>query len=94
MLDYESLKAMARSIGRPVRDLLALSPANDPFYAGVDARRRDAEWFAAIWTAHGGTGAHLRRLHYMLISGAPVRKPDGSAYRNTEADWKALGTLA
>ena len=38
MLDYESLKAMAKSIGRPIKDLLALSPVNDPFYAGVGRR--------------------------------------------------------
>jgi hypothetical protein len=85
MLDYGSLKAMAKSIGRPVKNLLALAPINDPFYAGVGARRRDAEWFAAIWADHGAAGFHLRRLHYRLISStALIRKPDGSAYQNTD----------
>ena len=42
MLDYESLKAMAKRIGRPVKDLLALAPGNDPFYAGIGARRQAA----------------------------------------------------
>jgi hypothetical protein len=62
MLDYDSLKAMGRSIGRPVKDLLALAPNNDPFYAGVGARRCAAEWFAQIWKQHGDSGSHLRRL--------------------------------
>jgi hypothetical protein len=91
MLDYESLKVMAKSIGRPVRQLLALSPTNDPFYAGVGARRRDAEWFAAIWANHGGVGSHVRRLHYRLISSTtPFLKPDGQPYQNTENDWASL----
>jgi hypothetical protein len=91
MLDYESLKATAKRVGRPVKDLLALSPNNDPFYAGVASRRRDAEWFAELWTDHGAAGSHLRRLHYILISStAPIRKTDGSAYQNTEDDWTKL----
>jgi hypothetical protein len=95
MLDYESLKAMARSIGRPIKDLLALAPANDPFYAGVGGRRRAAEWFAAIWADHGAAGSHLRRLHYQLISAAePIRKPDGTEYQNTEDDWNGLITAS
>ena len=95
MLDYKSLKAMAKNIGRPDKNLLALSLTNDPFYAGVSARRRDAEWFAAIWADHGATGSHLRRLHYQLISsGAVIRKPDGSTYQNTNADWACLVTAS
>src|SRR5262245_15633523 len=91
MLDYEALKAMARGIGRSVKDLLALAPANDPFYAGVAARRQAAEWFAGVWADHGAAGSHLRRLHYQLVSATtPIRKPDGSAYQNTEADWSTL----
>ena len=46
MLDYESIKAMAKRIDRPVKDLLALSPVNDPFYAGVGHTGKAAEWFA------------------------------------------------
>ena len=44
-----------------------------------------------IWADHGAAGSHLRRLHYRLISStAPIRKPDGSEYENTENDWKGL----
>jgi hypothetical protein len=91
MLDYESLKAVAKSIGRPVKDLLALSPANDPFYAGIGARGKAGEWFAAMWADHGAAGSHLRRLHYQLVSSAaPIRKPNGTNYENTENDWQFL----
>jgi hypothetical protein len=91
MLDYDSLKAMAKSIGRRVTDLLAQNTETDPFYAGSPARRRDAEWFAAIWADHGAVGSHLRRLHYRLISStAPILKPNGSEYQNTDGDWKFL----
>jgi hypothetical protein len=91
MLDYESLKAMAISIRRPVKDLLALAPANDPFYAGTGARGKAGEWFAAIWADHGAAGSHLRRLHYRLVSSAaPFRKPNGTNYENTENDWQFL----
>jgi hypothetical protein len=89
MLDYESIKEMAKRIGRPITDLLALSPNNDPFY-GSAGRRRNAEWFAAIWADHGAVGFHLRRLHYQLISSTALIKPDGRTYQNTETDWQLL----
>lgn len=95
MLDYESLKAMAQSIGRPVKNLLALAPNNDPFYAGIGACRVAAEWFAGVvWAEHGTAGSHLRRIHYRLVSSTALRKPDGSAYQNTEADWTFLVTAS
>jgi hypothetical protein len=93
MLDYESLKGTAKSIGRSVKDLLALSPGNDPFYAGIAARRQAGEWFAGIWAEHGRAGVHLRRLHYRLVSqtdGKTINRPDGGDYQNTEKDWKFL----
>jgi hypothetical protein len=91
MLDYESIKAMAKRIRRPVTDLLALAANNDPFYAGVGSRRQAAEWFAGIWADHGAAGSHLRRLHYRLVSStAPIRKPDGANYENTPNDWDFL----
>lgn len=95
MLDYESIKAMAKTIKRPITDLLALSQQNDPFYAGVGARRRAAEWFAEIWSEHGGAGSHLRRVHYRLISSSALTyKPNGEAYQNTENDWQLLSSAS
>lgn len=93
MFDYGTLKALAKSIKRPVADLLALAPANDPFYAAVGYRGQSAEWFAGIWSRYGARGAHLRRLHYRLVSttaDARILLPNGREYRNTESDWTFL----
>jgi hypothetical protein len=93
MLDHPSLKAMAKRIGRPVTDLLALAPQNDPFYAGSGARARSAEWFASVWTDHGAADPHLRRLHYRIVSlPLPIKLPNGKAFQNTENDWQFLVT--
>lgn len=93
MLDYGSIKTLAREIKRPVTDLLALSPANDPFYAGVGHRGKAAEWFAVIWADHGSDNSHLRRVHYRLVSqpdGVNIMLPNGREYKNTESDWTYL----
>jgi hypothetical protein len=93
VLDYESIKALAKSIKRPVNQLLALASCNDPFYAGVGARRQEAEWFAGVWSEHSALGAHLRRIHYRLVSppeGVRILLPDGRDYQNTESDWTLL----
>ena len=39
MFDYEAIKELARVPGLRASDLIVLSPGNDPFYAGVPARR-------------------------------------------------------
>jgi hypothetical protein len=91
MLDYQAIKTMAKQIGRPVKHLLALSSVNDPFYAGVGARREAAEWFAALWQGQWHGQAHLRRLLYQLVSSdKPIIKPDGREFQNTEGDWTFL----
>ena len=95
MLDYTSIKGLAQQIGRPAKDLVVLAPANDPFYAGVPARQREAEWFSEIWHRFGfSDGVHLRRIHYVLVSqregGELVLKPDTQPYENTSNDWSLL----
>ncbi len=80
MLDYTSIKQLAKQIGRSTKDLVALAVQNDPFYAGVPGRQREAEWFAGIWHRFGfSDGVHLRRIHYVLVSqreeGEPVLQP-------------------
>ena len=57
MFDYPSIKALAKASDRPVKDLLALSKVNDPFYA-ASVTAKAAHWFGGIWSAHAG-GAHL-----------------------------------
>ena len=95
MFDYQSLKQLAKQIGRPVKDLVALSVGNDPFYAEVPHRRKEAEWFADIWDQFSFPhGIHLRRIHYTLLSkakdGAPIITPTGKPYQNTDNDWSML----
>jgi hypothetical protein len=93
MFDYQSIKELAKASGRPVKDLIALSQVNDPFYAGVAHRAQAADWFGRIWSEHGGAGAHLRRIHYRLVSppeGVRILLPCGREYQNTENDWTFL----
>ena len=89
---YERIKALKKELHRNITDLLALSPVNDPFYAGSPASREKAEWFLALWEQFGFTrGVHLRRIHYRIVSvNTPILKPDGLPYENTEACWDYL----
>lgn len=91
-IDYDTIGVLAAEIGCRRDDLVALNPANDPFYAGRPSRREGAEWFANAWVNFNfSTGSHLRRLHYILVSQAtPLIMPNGEPYQNTEANWKFL----
>jgi hypothetical protein len=90
--DYEGLKALAKELNRPASTLIALAAVNDPFYIGL-ARQRNAEWFAAIWNRFGlGSGIHVRRIHYRIISqSSPVQMPDGTPFENTKGCAQVLG---
>jgi hypothetical protein len=94
MLDYASLKTLAKSMKRSVKHLLALSHDNDPFYAGVGRRGEAAQWFADMYRDYGGGRVpHLRRIHYRLVSppeGVRILLPNGRQYQNTENDWNYL----
>ncbi|NHM25936.1 hypothetical protein G7K71_02705 [Desulfofundulus sp. TPOSR] len=93
MTGYEKIKALARDRNCPVRDLLALAPKNDPYYAGSEGSRQKAEWFASLWRSfgyEGKTGIHLRRVHYQLVSQPDPLRWDGRPYENTENNWKDL----
>src|SRR4051794_28834535 len=95
LLDYATLKVMAKSIGCSVTNLMALTPANDPFYAGAPARVRDGEWFAALWAVHGGAGTHLRRFHYRLISqSTAIKMPDDRNYENSQLCWQFMNSAS
>jgi DNA topoisomerase VI subunit B len=73
-------------------DLIALSRKNDPFACGTPGHIEEARWFAELWGKYSpGSGVHLRRFHYTLVSQKPrPPKPDGSPYGNTEEDWTLL----
>jgi hypothetical protein len=83
-LDYDGLKALAEELGRPLHTLTVLK--YDPFTAGQSTRQAGAEWFAAIWERFNiQPGAHLRRIHYLLVSQtAPLLLPNDKPYLNTE----------
>jgi hypothetical protein len=102
--NHTTIKRLADARKVRVGDLVALKEGNDPFLAGRPGRRRWAEWFAEhfrTWQAgRPGEVAHLRRIHYWLVSLAePVLMPvlltgkhKGQAlpYVNDEHSWDRL----
>ena len=94
-LTYADLQQLAKNLKRPASTLFALAPCNDPFYIGT-SRQAAAEWFLAQWQRfHFSPGAHIRRIHYVLVVQSPgVQLPHeikGSmVYANTEACWQFL----
>lgn len=95
-VDYDYLKEEAKARGVPVTDLMALSPANDPFYSGTPGDVTLAKWFGRLWRQFGySSGVHIRRMHYQIISQEPpVLLPDGTPYENTERCWDKLNAAA
>ena len=97
MIDYRTIKEMAKEQGISVTDLCALAAKNDPFYTGRPSEVAAAEWFAELWAQFGyRTGVHLRRVHYQIVSqDTPITYPhrdyaDGKPYENTQGDWGYL----
>jgi len=89
--DYETIKKTAKENGITINDLLALAPANDPFYVGSKTQMENARWFNDIYTKMGRPPqCHIRRTHYWLISQPTAKKPDGTLYENTTNDWNFL----
>jgi len=95
---YEDLKRLQRAVrlerGRkpPIKDLIVLSPQNDPFYAGSETQAAMAAWFAGIFGQ--STGAHLRRIHYRLVARGNVVRADGVLYENNENSWSYLNNAS
>ena len=74
-----------------MKDLLVLAPQNDPFYAGNGVEGDKALWFAQLWERFGyGSGAHLRRVHYRIVSEGNIVKPDGELYENNNGCWQYI----
>ncbi len=90
-MNYEQIKQLAKDEGRKITDLIVLAPQNDPFYAGTPGDWLLGEWFAALWHSFGYQKAHVRRVHYQIISqDPPVMLPNGKPYENTEECWSFL----
>ncbi|MFA5801150.1 MAG: hypothetical protein WC911_01605 [Thermoleophilia bacterium] len=94
-MNQNDIKAIARENGLSIPEVLALSPKNDPFYAGTPSDVIMAEWFAdKIWKEAGYTnGVHLRRAHYWALS-KEIPLPNGEQYQNTDKCWKFLTQAA
>jgi hypothetical protein len=93
-VDHNSLKELARALGRPVKTLYALSHSNDPFFV-APARQRAAEWFAEVWHGLDIGRAHYRRIYYRLISLAePVLMANGQPFIGSHKCWADLNVMA
>jgi hypothetical protein len=96
-LDYGSIKALAKELGRPASTLYALAPVNDPFYI-APAREAAARWFAQQWRRLNiRTGWHYRRIHYVFLSQGgktAVLMLNGKPYENTLECWNELCAAA
>lgn len=93
---YDDIKALTAETGRTIKDLLALAPGNDPFYADAPGRKRQAEWFAGLWQRlQPRHGTHVRRIHYQAISQDPkILSFDGGLYINTDRCWDQIVTAS
>jgi len=82
----------ARSMGCRYADLLVMEACNDPFYWGRPAQIAATRWFAEHWDRYGFnvTGAHLRRVHYRLLSEGAMHPTAGRPYRNDQNDWETM----
>lgn len=95
-MNYDTIKALAKEHKISAKDLLALAPGNDPFYVGQPSQKEWAQWFSHLWQHLGlGTGVHLRRIHYQIVSqDPPLVTPSGHLYQNTDNDWNTLNTAS
>jgi hypothetical protein len=85
----QELRTAQREAGFSRLDhLTVLSKNNDPYRFDNEAGRRDGQWFTDLFNKLVPRGAkHLRGFHYVLVSSRGIIKPDGTPYRNNDADW-------
>lgn len=94
-MTFDDLKRIAKEQKVSVKKLIVLAPQNDPFYTGTDGDLIKAQWFAEIWNRFGYTsGAHLRRVHYQIVSQHGATDVNGKPYENTERCWLEMQTAS
>src|SRR5262245_34067729 len=73
-------------------EFTVLSKQADPYRIDTPAGHCNGKWAATLLNRlYGSTrSAHWRGLHYAIVIKKNIRKPDGTIYRNTNADWKWL----
>lgn len=90
-LDYSALKSIARKCNLSPKEVIALSPGNDPFYCGAPGQVEKGKWFAEVYCLMGKPeNCHIRRVHYWLMTTKALPKPNGEPYENTQNDWCLL----
>jgi hypothetical protein len=90
--NHEDVKRMAKEMGWTVDHLLGCDRRNDPFYASLPCRAKEAEWFRSLWDSFDRPNTtHLRRFHYLIVSsGRDIFMSDGSPYENRFRCWSNL----
>jgi hypothetical protein len=83
------IRAASRTSGLRLDDLTVLAIQNDPYRLDTPANHVVAKWFTGQLNElfPPPSIAHLRGLHYVLVSIGGVLKPDGSPYQNTLDDY-------
>lgn len=88
------IEGAARATGASLGDLTVLATQHDPYRIDTTAGHRDGSWLAVhldrALAASGSHRIHLRGLHYSIVVRGDVLKPNGTIYRNTDADWTWL----
>jgi hypothetical protein len=92
----EVLEAACADEDCSLSELTVLSVQVDPYLLDTAAGHRDGAWLAKqLNKAIGPTQKiHWRGLHNAVVAKGKVRKPNGEIYRNTDADWEWLSSVA
>lgn len=89
----EWIRRVADDLDTSVKEVLFLSPSNDPMNVGTDADHAKGEWFGEQWErAVGGRerrAIHTRGVHYAVVMREeevppPTDGPGWATYGNTE----------
>jgi hypothetical protein len=90
----DKIIAEAEQSGLSVDDLTVLARDNDPYTAWE--RRREAEWFAGLFTRFVAPEAtkHLRGFFYLLVTTTALTAPGGQPFVNDHKNWLALQRAA
>jgi hypothetical protein len=84
---YKTLRRELEDVSS-VRDLVPLSPQNDPVYL-QPANIEKAEWFAELWREEGRPEFHARGFFYELL-GQGYERPNGKPVENSAGAWTAV----
>ena len=100
MSDYGTLRQVLEAERKRVHcsrgDLTVLSNQVDPYRLDTPAGHRDGAWLGEQLKTLVAPNRriHWRGLHYAIASRGDILKPDGTPYRNNDADWTWMFTVA